>query len=175
MEHRVYSNGRQVFAASNAFVFTYSHPFSSSGQNSTPSWNRLLPQTYSSPSFPYAPRPLKLNRLCLSEEWPRLREMIKYKIQKVCWPQPLHHTLYLQAFNLKNIDIFLGNPEYSTPKQPPPFVNRPDTNGGLRLPPVRPRARNPTNPIEARVSYMTKEETEEATAGIFAQLDEFEE
>lgn len=54
-------------------------------------------------------------------------------------------------------------------------MNRPDTNGGLRLPPVRPRVRNPTNPIEARVSYMTKAETEEAKAGIFAQLDEFEE
>ena len=101
--------------------------------------------------------------------------MIKYKIQKVCQPQLPHYTFCLPASNLKNIDFFLGNPEYSTPKQPPPFVNRPDTNGGLKLPPVRPRARNPANPIEARVSYMTKEETEEAKAGIFAQLDEFEE
>ena len=71
--------------------------------------------------------------------------------------------------------MFLENPEYSAPKQPPPFVNRTDTNGGLRLPPVRPRARNPANPIEARVSYMTKAEAEEAKAGIFTQLDEFEE
>ena len=78
-------------------------------------------------------------------------------------------------FGSKNIDMFLENPEYSAPKQPPPFVNRPDTNGGLRLPPVRPRARNPANPIEARVSYMTKVEAEEAKAGIFTQLDEFEE
>jgi len=71
--------------------------------------------------------------------------------------------------------MFLEDPEYSTPRQPPPFVNRPDTNGGLRLPPVRPRARNPANPIEARVTYMTKDEAEEAKAGIFTQLDEFEE
>jgi len=92
----------------------------------------------------------------LHEEWPQLREIIKYKIQK-------------------NIDMFLESPEYSAPKQPPPFVNRPETNGGLRLPPVRPRPRNPANPIEARVSYMTRTETEEAKAGIFAQLDEFEE
>ena len=77
-------------------------------------------------------------------------------------------------FDLKNIDMFLENPEYSVPKQPPPFVNRADTSGGLRLPPVRPRVRNPSNPIEARVSYMTKAEAEEAKAGIFAQLDEFE-
>lgn len=54
-------------------------------------------------------------------------------------------------------------------------MNHADTNGGLRLPPVRPRVRNLANPIEARVSYMTKDETEEARAGIFAQLDEFEE
>lgn len=80
-----------------------------------------------------------------------------------------------QAFGDKNIGMFLENPEYSAPKQPPPFVNRTDTNGGLRLPPVRPRARNPANPIEARVSYMTKAEAEEAKAGIFTQLDEFEE
>ena len=89
---------------------------------------------------------------------------------------PLPHRVFgSQAFDSKNIGAFLDNPEYSTPKQPPPFVNRADTNGGLRLPPVRPRARNPSNPIEARVSYMTREETEEAKAGIFAQLDEFEE
>lgn len=80
-----------------------------------------------------------------------------------------------QPFGSKNIDMFLESPEYSTPKQPPPFVNRPETNGGLRLPPVRPRARNPANPIEARVSYMTRAEAEEAKTGIFAQLDEFEE
>lgn len=61
-----------------------SHPFSSSGQNSTPSWNRSLPLTYSSPSFPYVSRLPQLNRLYLSEDWPHLREMIKYKIQKVC-------------------------------------------------------------------------------------------
>lgn len=71
--------------------------------------------------------------------------------------------------------MFLENPDYSAPRQPPPFVNRPENNGGLRLPPVRPRARNPANPIEARVSYMTKAEAEEAKTGIFAQLDEFEE
>ena len=58
-------------------------PFSSSGQNSTPSWNISLPQTCSSPSFPDSCCLLKLNRLHLSEEWPHLREMIKYKIQKV--------------------------------------------------------------------------------------------
>ena len=71
--------------------------------------------------------------------------------------------------------MFLKSPVYSTSKQPPPFVNRPETSGGLKLPPVRPRVRNPANPIEARVSYMTKAEAEEAKAGIFAQLDEFEE
>jgi hypothetical protein len=71
--------------------------------------------------------------------------------------------------------MFLENPAYSIPRQPPPFVNRPETNGGLRLPPVRPRVRNPANPIEARVSCMTRAETEEAKAGIFSQLDEFEE
>jgi hypothetical protein len=71
--------------------------------------------------------------------------------------------------------MFLENPEYSAPKPPPPFVNRPETDGGLKLPPVRPRARNPANPIEARVNYMTKVEAEEAKVGIFAQLDEFEE
>lgn len=43
------------------------------------------------------------------------------------------------------------------------------------MPPVRPRIRNPANPIEARVSYMTKAEAEEAKTGIFAQLDGFEE
>jgi len=87
----------------------------------------------------------------------------------------LHGVFGSQAFDFKNIGTFLENSEYSAPKQPPPFVNRADTNGGLRLPPVRPRARNPSNPIEARVSYMTKAEAEEAKAGIFAQLDEFDE
>lgn len=71
--------------------------------------------------------------------------------------------------------MFLENPEYSIPKPPPPFANRPETNGGLKLPPVRPRIRNPANPIEARVSHMTKAEADEAKAGIFVQLDEFEE
>jgi hypothetical protein len=85
------------------------------------------------------------------------------------------HILGLQAFDSKNIDTFLENPEYSAPKQPPPFSNRPETNGGLRLPPVRPRVRNPANPIEAQVSYMTRAEAEEAKGGIFTQLDDFEE
>ena len=87
----------------------------------------------------------------------------------------LSRVLHSQAFGSKNIDMFLKNPEYSTPRQPPPFTNRPETNGGLRLPPVRPRVRNPANPIEARASHMTKAEAEEAKSGIFAQLDEFEE
>ena len=87
----------------------------------------------------------------------------------------LRNVLSSRSFCFKNIDMFLNDPEYSTPKQPPPFVNRPETNGGLRLPPVRPRDRNPANPIEARVSYMTKAEADEARVGIFAQLDEFEE
>ena len=82
MEHRPYSSGHQVFAASCALIYL-SHPFSSSGQNSTPSWNISLPRTYSSLSFLDSPSPLVLNRVTLSEEWPRLREMIKYKIQKV--------------------------------------------------------------------------------------------
>lgn len=43
------------------------------------------------------------------------------------------------------------------------------------MPPVRQRVRDPANPIEARVSFMTKAEAEEAKASIFAQLDEFEE
>jgi len=62
-----------------------SHPlsFSSSGQNSTQSWSTSLPQTSSSPSLPNTPSPLRLNHVNLSEEWPRLREMIKYKIQRV--------------------------------------------------------------------------------------------
>jgi len=111
----------------------------------------------------------------LSEEWSQLREIIKYKIQQVRPFPSVHHVLGSQAFDSKNIAMFLSNPEYSAPKQPPPFVNRADTNGGLRIPPVRPRVRNPSNPIEARASYMTKAEAEEAKAGIFAQLDEFEE
>lgn len=85
------------------------------------------------------------------------------------------HIIGLQAFVSKNIDMFLEDPEYSAPKQPPPFANRPETNGGLRLPPVRPRVRNPANPIEARASYMTRAEAEETKGGIFTQLDEFEE
>ena len=82
MGYRTDSSGHQVFVASCAFILL-SHPFSSSGQSSTPSWNISLPQTCSSPSFPDSCCLLKLNRLRLSEEWPYLREMIKYKIQKV--------------------------------------------------------------------------------------------
>ena len=58
-------------------------PLPSSGQSSTPGWNTSRPQTSSGLSFPNNPRPLRLNCVDLSGEWPQLREIIKYKIQYV--------------------------------------------------------------------------------------------
>jgi len=72
------------------------------------------------------------------------------------------------------LDIFLNDPELSSVKEIPPFTARPSTNGGLKLPPARPRPRNPSNPMDPPKSFMTKAEAEEMKKSIFDQLQEFD-
>jgi serine/threonine-protein phosphatase 4 regulatory subunit 2 len=82
------------------------------------------------------------------------------------------HVFSLAAH--QNICIFLDDPELSSPKTAPPFTNRPTTAGGLKVPPARPRARNPANLMVATKSFMSKSEANDIKESIFAQLHEFE-
>jgi len=88
--------------------------------------------------------------------WPKLRDMIKYKIDR-------------------NTSLLLQETEES--QQVPLRVTSPTSlaSGGLRLPPFPPRKRDESNPNEAPKSFMTEQEANELKGFIFAQLHEFEE
>jgi len=88
--------------------------------------------------------------------WPKLRDMIKYKIDKNTY-------LLLQE---------TGKSQQVPPQDTAPI---PLASGGLRLPPFLPRKRDESNPNEAPRSFMTMEEANELKGFIFAQLHEFEE
>jgi len=88
--------------------------------------------------------------------WPKLRDMIKYKIDK-------------------NTSLLLQETEES---QVVPLRNTspiPLASGGLRLPSFPARKRDEMNPNEAPKSFMTEQEASELKGFIFAQLHEFDE
>ncbi|KDQ60759.1 hypothetical protein JAAARDRAFT_31731 [Jaapia argillacea MUCL 33604] len=89
----------------------------------------------------------------VDSEWTRLRDIIKYKIEK-------------------NIAQFLV--EQEQPKNETPIRESPPPAGGLRLPPFTPRLRDESNPNEAPKASLTSAEAEEFKTSIFAQLHDFE-
>lgn len=108
----------------------------------------------------------------VSEEWSHIRDIVKFKVQGVRVRAPNYHLSSLTT--AQNIDVYLDDPDLSSPKGMPPFLIRPSTEGGLRMPPNRPRPRNPANPMVYPKSFMTKEEANEMKSSIFAQLEEFD-
>ncbi|KAJ7694228.1 PPP4R2-domain-containing protein, partial [Mycena rosella] len=85
----------------------------------------------------------------LSSEWPRLREIIKHKIDQ-------------------NVDLFLSGP--GRPAPPPHFPPTPSPAGNLKLPPFPPRK----SVVPALVNYMTPEEAAEMKDSVFALLEQFD-
>jgi len=92
-----------------------------------------------------------------SQEWPKLRDIIKYKINQ-------------------NIAAFLADAQShkSSSIYVPPFSPRPSTNGGLKLPPFTSRERDESNPNEAPKAHYTPEEAAVMKETLFTQLDEFD-
>ncbi|KAJ7172618.1 PPP4R2-domain-containing protein [Mycena filopes] len=85
----------------------------------------------------------------LNVEWPQLRDIIKYKIDK-------------------NTDLFLSNPERSKP--PAPFQPEATASGGLKLAPFPPRKSTGSAPV----NYMSAQEAAEMKESLFVLLEQFE-
>ncbi|KAF8212382.1 PPP4R2-domain-containing protein, partial [Mycena galopus ATCC 62051] len=84
-----------------------------------------------------------------SSEWPKLRDIIKHKINQ-------------------NIELFLSGPGRPTP--PANFQPLATGSGGLKLAPFRPRK----SLVPAPVNYMTAEEAAEMKDAVFVLLDQFD-
>ena len=107
--------------------------------------------------------------------WPNLRDMIKYKIDKVSQLPVIINAFYSLPMSCQNTSLLLQETEES---QAVPLRNTspiPLASGGLRLPPFSARKRDETNPNEAPKSFMTEQEASELKGFIFAQLHEFDE
>ncbi|GJE86907.1 PPP4R2-domain-containing protein [Phanerochaete sordida] len=91
----------------------------------------------------------------MDTEWPKLRDILKYKIDK-------------------NVDDFLTQSSDTLPAPPIVTSPRPMPSGGLKLPPFPPRPRNPHNPLEAPKSLLSEDEAKAHKEVILRQLDEFE-
>ncbi|CAL1704476.1 unnamed protein product [Somion occarium] len=87
-------------------------------------------------------------------EWPRLRDLIKYKIQK--------YLANLVPEDNAAILLMSRNPPRSTP------------NGGLKIPPFPPRIRLEGNPNEAPKHALTEAEASDFRDIIYRMLDDFE-
>lgn len=104
--------------------------------------------------------------------WPKLRDIIKYKVDKV-WVQ-CNNSAGNRLNNLQNTTLLLNLAEQD-PAIPRATSPTPTATGGLRLPPFSPRKRDELNPNEAPKSRMNEQEANELKGFIFAQMEEFEE
>jgi serine/threonine-protein phosphatase 4 regulatory subunit 2 len=109
-----------------------------------------------------------------SEEWPKLRNIIKYKIDEV--PPQGSSAGHSFTWSCQNIAAFLADAQAqkSTSIYVPPFSPRPSTNGGLKLPPFPSRERDESNPNEAPKAHFTSEEAAAMKETLFTQLDDFD-
>ncbi|KAJ7219143.1 PPP4R2-domain-containing protein [Mycena pura] len=82
-------------------------------------------------------------------EWPEIREIIKYKINK-------------------NTELFLSGPR--RPPFPPHFHPVATSSGGLKIAPFPPHR----TAVPAPVNYMTAEEAADMKDSVFALLDQFD-
>ncbi|TFK72190.1 hypothetical protein BDN72DRAFT_887332 [Pluteus cervinus] len=90
----------------------------------------------------------------VNTEWDKLREMIKYKIEK-------------------NVEFFLANyPEAPPPPEPFSAINL--ASGGLKLAPFPQRKVILTSGMQPPVNYMTEEQAKDTQGYILSQLHEFE-
>ncbi|KAF4608350.1 hypothetical protein EYR40_000694 [Pleurotus pulmonarius] len=92
-----------------------------------------------------------------SSEWSKLRDIIKYKIEK-------------------NIALFLTDGSLNqSPPTPRPFSPITLESGGLKLPPFPPRKTSPNGTaVAAPVNYMNNAQVDEMKEYIFAQLHTFD-
>ncbi|KAH9079334.1 PPP4R2-domain-containing protein [Lactarius deliciosus] len=97
-----------------------------------------------------------------SVDWPKLRDIIKYKIDQLSHRILLEHRRISRRCSQKS-SIYV-----------PPFSPRPSTNGGLKLPPFTSRERDESNPNEAPKAEYTVEEVAAAKETIYSQLDGFD-
>jgi serine/threonine-protein phosphatase 4 regulatory subunit 2 len=110
-----------------------------------------------------------------SVDWPKLRNIIKYKIDQVVIQASNAGTISLTVL-CQNIAAFLADAQSSnsTSIYVPPFSPQPSTNGGLKLPPFTSRERDESNPNEAPKAHYTAEEVTAVKATLYAQLDGFD-
>ena len=108
-----------------------------------------------------------------SIDWPKLRDIIKYKINEVPSRPPSGAHSLLTA-SCQNIGAFLADSHKTSSIYVPPFSPRPSTNGGLKLPPFTSRERDESNPNEAPKAEFTEEEAAAAKEILYSQLDGFD-
>lgn len=109
-----------------------------------------------------------------SSEWTRLRDIIKYKIDKVrpsCYPAGRNIA---QRWPLQNVTTFLAEAKPLPPAPPRGAPREPKTPGGLWLPPFPPRTRDVLNQNEPPKAYLTQAEADDLKLAIYAQIHEFE-
>jgi serine/threonine-protein phosphatase 4 regulatory subunit 2 len=108
-------------------------------------------------------------------EWTKLREMIKYKIDKVwCIASPILF-LRMTCECPQNVSLFLsdsGQPDYSPPRS---FSPQPLPHGGLKLPPFPPRQRDGPEVTEAPINFMDEQQASAMKDVVYSQLHEFDE